>query len=155
MVLLHWCLLRHSSLRTPNTLPLWLQLWQNTGDKNVWSWMLKTNTFYRMIWCSITRKGHIKSQYLQIIMILATLWVTLSPSKPQIYSSHGLCVYVHTSNSELVVENKSVCGDTTWCNWSVQSLVCLVELSVKDFVNTLKRINSFQTGDQRQNIHTL
>lgn len=72
-------------------------------------------------------KGHIKSQYLQTMMI-AMLRVTLFPSKPQIFSCHGSCIYIKTSNSELVVENKSVCGDTTWCNWSAQSLICLVEL---------------------------
>ncbi|KAF0030312.1 hypothetical protein F2P81_017043 [Scophthalmus maximus] len=35
VVVKRWCPLRHSSLRTPNTLPL--QLWHNAGGTKLWS----------------------------------------------------------------------------------------------------------------------
>lgn len=57
-----------------NPLPLRLQLWQNAGDDNLWTWTIKKKIkMYRTMWCSITRRGHIKSQYLQIIRMNSTM----------------------------------------------------------------------------------
>lgn len=71
MVSLRWCPLRHSSLRT------FLYDCSNgkmLGTKNVWSRMIQKKTFTEL-WCSITRRGHIQSQYLQIDpMIWTLLW---------------------------------------------------------------------------------
>lgn len=114
MVVLRGCPLRHSSLRTPNTLPLQLQLWQNAGDDNFMvlndSKRKTKYTFYGMIWCSITRRGHIKSQYLQTVqMILVMLRGIGFPSKARniLVSWYVCCLYIQTYNRVLVVENKS------------------------------------------------
>ena len=64
-----------------------------------WFTKKEKNIFYRTIWYSITRTEHIKSQYLQIVMILAMLWGIPSPSKPEMFSYQGTCVastYRHT-----------------------------------------------------------
>lgn len=81
------------------------------GGINLWSWMIKKNyTLYRMIWCSITRRGHIKSQYLQIIQTISAMqWENLCVLKARIFWYLDTCVtYIQTYNHVLVVENKSV-----------------------------------------------
>lgn len=59
----------------PENFSLRLQQWQNAGDeKCVVQNDNKRNTFTEL-WCSITRRGHIQSQYLQIDpMIWTLLW---------------------------------------------------------------------------------
>lgn len=140
VVVKRWCPLRHSSLRTPNTLPL--QLWHNAGGTKLWSWMTKKSnkkTFYRMIWYSITRREHIKSQYLQIVTILAMLAGDSFPlgARNILISWDTCCLYVQTWNSVLVVENrvkrkntkitKYIYEDNSRCQWSFQSRICLVD----------------------------
>lgn len=90
MVVLRWCPLRHSSLRTHFLYDYSYGKMLGTiicGPERYWK-KNKKYTFYRMTWCSITRRGHIKSQYLQIVLMVSMmLW-----GNPGILSYHGACV---------------------------------------------------------------
>lgn len=107
---------------------------KNAGDDNLWSWMIKkTNTFYRMIWCSITRRGHIKSQYLQIVLgnVSGTNLPLRAKKIPQRYACR---LFVHTTVCWWWKRKVSIWGH--YC--SIRSLTCDEELS-------------FQTADPSDN----